>query len=181
MQQNTLSLRHQNFMLAVRHEMGWPGFKPANDAIAFCTGRRMDFAVGSEMARIAQTIRKDAVYTGWKNMAATKPLGFTIVFREMLTVDIVDHVVPYAANDDVPIIFVSTRADEHFSVDQRGSLVRLPGRPAVVGVGRRLAMKRIRATAATMGNEMLGDNLFVPPGGDLIEQETLAAIAVRFA
>ena len=39
---NTMSLRHQNFMLAVRREMGWPAFKPANDAIAFCSGRQMD-------------------------------------------------------------------------------------------------------------------------------------------
>ncbi|KZE11219.1 MULTISPECIES: hypothetical protein [Sphingomonas] len=180
MQQSNIGLHHQNFMLAVRREMGWPGFKPANDAIAFCSGRRMDLEVGSEMARIAQTLRKDAVYTSWANMAATAPLGFTIVYREMLTVDIVDRVVPYAANDDGPILFVSTRADEHFAVDRRGSLVRVPGKPKAIGTGRKLAMQRIRATAATMGDELLANNRFVPFGSDWSEPETPVETIVRF-
>lgn len=180
MYQNTVGLRQQNFMLAVRREAGWPAFKPANDAIAFCTGRKMDFEVGAEMARIAQTLRKDAVYTGWANINATKPLGFTIVYRQMLTVDIVDHVVPFAANDDVPIIFVSTRADEHFVIDARGSLARVAGKPKNIGTGRTLAMKRIRETAAALGNELLADNQYVPFGSDWVEPETLIDTIVRF-
>lgn len=180
MQQNTAGLRHQNFMLSVRREMGWPAFKPANDAIAFCTGRKMDFEVGAEMARIALRLRKDAIYTGWAHIKATKPLGFTIVYREMLAVDIVDYVVPFAANDDAPIVFVSTRADEHFAVDTRGSLARIVGKPKNIGTGRKLAMKRIRATAATMGNELLADNQFVPFGSDWAEPETSIETIVRF-
>ncbi len=180
MQQNTAGLRHQNFMLAVRREMGWPAFKPANDAIAFCSGRRMDIEVRTEVARIATAMRKDAVYTGWVNIRATMPLGFTIVYRERLTVDIIDRVVPYAANDDAPIVFVSTRADEHFAVDTRGSLVRISGKPGNIGTGRKLAMKRIRTAAATMGDELLADNRFVPFGSDWIEPETPAETVVRF-
>lgn len=180
MPQATIGLGHQNFMLALRREMGWPTFKPANDCIAFCSGRQMDFAVGSEMARIAQTLRKDAVYTGWDSMKATTPIGFTIVYRELLTVDIVDRVVPFAANDDAPIVFVSIRADEHFAVDGRGSLVRISGKPNNIGTGRKLAMKRIRATAATLGNELLADNRFVPTGGAWIEPETPIETIVRF-
>jgi hypothetical protein len=180
MQQNTIGIRHQQFMLAVRRELGWPSFKPANDAIAFCSGRKMDFEVGSEMARIAQTLRKDAVYTGWANMTASTPLGFTIVYRELLTVDIIDHVVPFAANDDAPIVFISTRADEHFAIDHRGTLARVPGKPKNIGTGRKLAMKRIRATAATMGDELLDDNRFVPLGSDWIEPETPVGTIVRF-
>ena len=180
MQQNTIGIRHQNFMLAVRRELGWPGFKPCNDAIAFCSGRKMDIEVGSEMARLAQTLRKDAVYTGWASLTASTPLGFTIVYREMLAVDIIDHVVPFAANDDASIVFVSTRADEHFAIDHRGTLVRVPGKPKNIGTGRKLAMKRIRATAATMGDELLADNRFVPFGSDWIEPKTPVETIVRF-
>lgn len=180
MQQNNAGLRHQNFMLAVRRELGWPTFKPANDCIAFCSGRQMDLEVGSEMARIAQTMRKDAVYCGWANVTASTPVGFTIVYREMLSVDIIDRVVPFAANDDAPIIFVSTRADEHFAVDRRGSLVRIPGKPKKIGAGRKLAMKRIRATAATLGDKMLAGNQFVPWGSDWVEPEAPVETIVRF-
>ena len=176
----TVPLHHQNFMLAVRREMGWPAFKPANDAIAFCSGRRMDFEVGSEMARIAQMLGKDAVYTAWTDTKATRPLGFAIVYREMLAVDIVDRVMPYAANDDAPIVFVSTRADEIFAVDRRGSLVRVPGKPKNIGKGRQLAMKRITATAATMGDHLLDGNRFVPFGSERIEPDASVDTVVRF-
>lgn len=179
-QSNGMPLRHQNFMLAVRREMGWPGFKPANDCIAFCSGRPMDFEVGSEMARISQQIRKDAVYTGWANTRTAEPTGFTIVYREMLTVDIVDSVVPYAANENAPIVFVSTRADEVFAVDRRGSLIRVSGKPKRIGAGRKLAMKRIKSTAAAMGDELLQDNRCVPTGADWVEPEAPVETIVRF-
>ena len=180
MHQNNAGLRHQNFMLAVRLELGWPAFKPANDAIAFCSGRRMDFEVGSELARIAQTMRKDAIYAGWPDIKAATPASFSIVYREMLAVDIIDRVIPFAANDDTAVIFVSTRADEHFAIDRRGSLVRIPGKPKAIGKGRALAMKRIRATAAIMGDEMLDGNRFVPFGSEWIEPETPLETVVRF-
>ena len=176
----TIPLHHQNFMLAVRREMGWPTFRPANDCIAFCSGRSMDFAVGSEMARIAQTLRKDAVYTGWANTRVALPTSFAIVYRELLTVDIVDRVVPYAANDDAPLVFLSTRADEFFAVDRRGALVRVPGKPKAIGAGRKVAMKRIRATAATLGDELLENNRFVPTGAEWSEPEASFETIVRF-
>ncbi|WP_278374020.1 hypothetical protein [Sphingobium xenophagum] len=177
---NTMSLRRQNFMLAVRREMGWPAFKPANDAIAFCSGRQMDLEVGSELARIAQMVRKDAVYTGWGKPAATTPIGFTIIYRELLTVDIIDRVVPYAANDEAPIVFVSTREEEFFAVDRRGTLIRVPGKAKNIGKGRKLAMKRIRATAEAMGDHLLENNRFVPTGAEWIEPEAPVETIVRF-
>lgn len=180
MQQNTIGLGHQNFMLALRRELGWPTFKPANDCIAFCSGRKMDFRVGLEVARIAQKLRKDVIYSSWANLGGNKPLGLSIAYRGVLTVDIVDHVVPFAANDDAPIIFVSTRTDEHFAIDDRGSLVRVPGKPKAIGTGRKLAMKRIHATAATLGDELLADNQFVPFGADWVEPEPRLETIVRF-
>lgn len=179
-QTDSMILRHQNFMLAVRREMGWPAFKPANDCIAFCSGRTTDLEVGSEMARIAQMIGKDAVYTGWKNPVAATPAGFTIVYREMLTVDVVNRVVPYAANDNAPIVFVNIRKDEMFVVDGRGSLLRVPGKPNAIGKGRALAMKRIKATAATLGDTLLENNRHVPWGSEAIAPEAPVETIVRF-
>ncbi len=82
--------------------------------------------------------------------------------------------------NDAPVVFISTRTDEHFAVDQRGSLVRIAGKPRAIGRGRKLAMKRIRATAATMGDDLLAGNRFVPTGGDWIEPEMPVETIVRF-
>ena len=120
------------------------------------------------------------VYSGWANTAATAPSSFIIAYRELLTVDVIDRVVPYAANDEAPIVFVSTRADEFFAVDGRGSLVRVSGKPKGLSKGRKLAMKRIAATAAEMGDELLDGNHFVPTGGELIEPAMPIETVVRF-
>lgn len=176
-----MMLRHQNTMLALRQQMGWPSFKPVNDCIAFTSGRPSDFEVGMELGRIAEMIGKDVIYSGWASAAATVPTGFTIAYREMLSVDIVDRVLPYAANDGAPVILVSTRADEYFAIDRRGSLVRVPGKPKSLGAGRRLAMKRIKAAANEMGDQLLASNRHVPWGATEIEPEaTPAETIVRF-
>lgn len=178
---NTLTVRHQNFMLAVRREMGWPAFKPANDCIAFCASRPMDFETGNELARIAQMLSKDAVFTGWASNTTARPKSFAIVYRSLLTVDVIDRVVPYAANDDEPIVFVNVREQEVFAVDERGSLRRIPGQPSNIARGRQRAMKRIRATAAKMSDHLLASNRFVPTGADWIEPEGPVETIVRFA
>jgi hypothetical protein len=178
-QTSTLSLRRQNFMLAVRAEMGWPQFAPANDCIAFCSGRPMDFEVGSEMAHIVTMERKDAVYAGWASVSATEPT-FAIVYRELLSVDVIDRVVPYAEHQDSPIVFVSTTADEFFAVDRRGSLLRLQGKPKNIGKGRKLAMKRIKSAAAASERTLLESNRLIPHGGDWIAPQPANDVIVKF-
>ena len=175
-----MMLHHQNTMLALRREMGWPPFKPMNDCIGFCSGRPMDFETGSEIARIAHKLGKDVIYAGWASTKATQPTGFTVAYRMMFSVDIVDRLVPFAANDDAPIVLVSTRVDECFAIDMRGSLVRLAGKPKNIGTGRKLATKRINATTATLGDELLQNNRFVPTGAEWIEPETPIETIVRF-
>lgn len=175
-----MTLRHQNFMIAIRLLMGWPAFKPANDCLAFSSGRPTDFEVGSELARIATMIGKDVIYSGWDSVNAALPSDFTIVYRELLTVDIVDRVVPWAANDEDPIVFVSTRGDDIFAVDRRGSLIRVAGRPKAMAKGRKLAMKRIKAAAAEMGDRLLENNRIVPFGAPSIEPEAPSETMVRF-
>lgn len=174
-----MTLRHQNTMLSIRQLLGWPLFKPMNDAIAFCSGREIDFEVGSELARIATAERKDLVYSGWASETAAEPESFAVIYREILTVDLIDHLVPYVANDEAPLVFVSTRADEIIAVDRRGSLIRIPGKPKSIGKGRRLAMKRIKAGAKVISDQLLQNNRIVPHGG-WIEPEAPTDTIVKF-
>lgn len=173
-------LHHQNFMLALREEMGWPSFRPANDCISWASGQEMCFDVGNELARVAQMAGRDVIYTGWASARAKEPTSIVIAYREMLTIDVVDQLVPYAASDRSPIILVSTHADEFFAIDRRGSLVRVAGKPKGIGKCKALAMKRIEASASTMGDELLANNQFVPPGADWIEPEMPTGAIVRF-
>lgn len=176
-----MMLRHQNLMLALRAEMGWPLCKPANDCLAFSSGQEMNMQVGMEIARIAQMLGKDIVYSGWSSSKATKPTGFSLAYREMLTVDVVDKLVPYAANDADPVTLVSTRADEYFAIDRRGNLVRVAGKPRDIGKGRQLAMKRLKARAATMRDTLLPGNRHLPTGQDWIEPDAAPVeTVVRF-
>lgn len=173
-------LHHQNFMLALREEMGWPSFRPANDCISWASGQEFCFDVGNELARVAQMVGRDVIYTGWASARAKDPTSVAIAYRELLTIHIVDRLVPYAANDRAPIILVSTSADEFFAIDRRGSLARVAGKPKGIGKGKALAMKRIKAAASMMGDELLANNRFVPPGADWIEPEKPFEAVVRF-
>lgn len=175
-----MMLHHQNTMLALRLEMGWPAFKPANDCIGFSSGGPIDFGVGTELARVAQLLGKDVIYSSWASSKSTKPIGFTVAFREMLTVDIIEGLVPFAANDEAPIVLVSTRGDEFFAVDRRGSLIRMPGKPKNIGNGRKLALQRIKKVAATMSDALLENNRWVAAGADRIEPEAPVETVVRF-
>lgn len=67
------TLRHQNFMLAIRCEMGWPSFKPANDCIAFCSGRAEWYARASAAVRLSRASAYCAVSEAW--MATAKRAG----------------------------------------------------------------------------------------------------------
>ncbi|HEX8486558.1 hypothetical protein [Sphingomonas sp.] len=162
--------------------MGWPGFKPANDCLAFTSGKEMDVETGMEIAHIATMLGKDVIYAGWSSTKAPRPSGFTVGYRMMFSIDIVDKLLPYAANDTASLTLVNTRADEFFAIDQRGSLVRAPGKPKDIRKGRELAMKRIRERAATMDGALLPTNRFVPTGQGWIEPDVASVeTVVRFA
>lgn len=175
------TVRHQNFMLALRQLMGWPTFAPVNNAIAFTSGQTMSAPVGVELGRIAQALNKDLVYSGWSTIPAREPDGFAVAFRDLVTVDIIDRLVPFAADDRARVILVSTSTDEHFAIDTRGSLIRMAGRPKAVRDGRALAMSRIKAVAATRSSDLLPDNQFVATGAAVTCPQPLHETIVRFA
>ena len=161
---STSNVRQQNFMHALRLQMGLPLHQVTNDAIAYTFGQPMSFEVGIEMARIAQMIQKDAICVSFASDAANKPCGFAVIYRELNMVDVIDNCVPFAASDDAPVVLVSIGAKEHFAIDSRGSLIRVQGKPANVAAGKRLAMKRIRVAAAAMGDAQMAGCQIIRPG-----------------
>lgn len=174
-----VQLNRQNIMLALRQTMGWPPYAPANDCLAFTSGRPMDVENGIEIGRIATALGKDVIYSGWASESAREPSGFTIAYRMIDSVDIVDRIVPYVANDGSPVILISTTQDEHFAIDARGSLVRAAGKPQAPGKGRLLAMKRIKALAKNLRTTLLEQNRHVPVGAP-VERPAPAETIVRF-
>lgn len=175
-----MTVYHQNFMIALRQQMGWPSFKPANDCVGWTSGMPMDAAVGMEVARVAQLLGKDIVYSGWKTTTARSTTGLSIAYRELLTIDVVDQLVPWAANDEAPLLLVNVRGDELFGIDRRGSLFRQPGKPKNLTNGRKLAIRRIKAAAAAMDQALNPNNRHVPWGDPSIEPEAAVETIVRF-
>lgn len=154
----TTILHHQNLMLSLRQAMGWPLYKPQNDCIAWCSGKTLDFNAHLQLGRICRMVGKDLVYSAWSSAAALMPADFTVAYRTMMTVDVASGIVPFAANDLDPVILVDPRLDQHFSINERGTLVRYFGRPKAVATGHRRAMKRIESAANTMGDKVLTTN-----------------------
>lgn len=179
-QNSPILLRHQQMMLAVRTEMGWPQYRPANDAIGFTSGRILDAEVGAELARLARAMRKDLIYSQWSDLESKDPAAFTVVYRQLHTVDVVDDVIPWAADTAAPMLFLSSRAEESYAIDARGSLTRLYGRPAKIAAGRKLAMKRLKAAAAAKGDKLLTNNAFLKPGQPWVEPVANVDTIVRF-
>lgn len=171
---HAIMLKTQKYCLAVRQQLGYPLFKPAIDCTAFASGGIADFAKGMEIAVLAETMRKDFVYTGWDDFSDKEPARIGVAIREMLHVDWIDLCFLWAADDTAPLVIVPTRRDEHIIVGERGLLERRAGRPAkALGKGKKLAAARVLRAAATMGDDLLESNLFVPPGGTW--QEPVAA------
>lgn len=157
-------LNHQNTAWALRQLMGWPMHKPANDRILFSTGLMIGEREILHLAQMSQHQRKDVIYAHYGSLRASRPAGYAVAFREMERVDVIGGCVPYAADASAPVVLVSTLTDETFYINARGSLERRPGKPKHMGKGRRCADRRIRAAAATMGDQV-HPNTFLAPWG----------------
>lgn len=154
----TTILHHQNLMLSLRKLMGWPLFKPQNDCIAWSSGKILSFEDHFDLGRICRLVGKDLVYSEWASVEASMPAAFTIAYRTIQTIDIANGLLPYLERDEDPVILVDPHADQHFLIDDRGSLVRRFGRPKAVSAGHRRATSRIKRAARTMGDEVLANN-----------------------
>ncbi|GGP00686.1 hypothetical protein EV664_1238 [Stakelama pacifica] len=180
MEHTTMTLKHQNWMWALRKEMGWPLFKPANDCLSFSSGRKMDAEIGTELGRVAVAMRKDVVYSSWTNAAVAEPSSYAVVLRDLLTINVTDRCVAWASTETSPVILISTRRDEMFAIGARGLLERVAGKPKSLAKGRKIAERRIRAAAQAMGGRLAENNVWLPMGADWVEPERPVETVVRF-
>lgn len=164
-------LKTQQFCLSIRHLLGYPLYKPVNDCTAFASGGPVDIGKAMDLARLAEQSRKDFVYTAWNDLADRDPATIAVALRETDGIEMLDRCFLWAANDDAPLVIVSTRADVHIVMGARGFLERHPGRPAkALAAGKALAARRVRATVKLMGSELLDSNVVVPAGGEWRDQ-----------
>jgi hypothetical protein len=163
-------IKTQQFSLAVRQELGYPLVRTTIDSLAFASGGPVDFFKGMEIARLTEEMRRDMVYTAWNDFADHQPANIIVALREMFCVEVIDPCFLWAADETAPLAIVSILRDVHMVIGERGLLERRVGRPAkTLGAGRKLAMKRVRAAAAAMDDELLANNMLVPRGAPWID------------
>jgi hypothetical protein len=151
------NLYQQCYMHALRLTMGLPLHRPTNDAVAYCIGKPMDLIGGSEMARLSRDLQMDIVHIGFADRHAIAPSRLSVVYRELEHIDVIDHLDVYAAAADKPVLLISDRRNEHFCIDQRGGLARLPGNPTNLVAGRKLARRLIQKAAQRLAKSSTVD------------------------
>lgn len=175
-------IKNQNIAWGLRQQMGYPLPAPANDCTAFAGGGLADLAKGMEIAVLATQMRKDVIYLGWRTVADAAPATFSVALREILQVDWIHGLIPYASDDIAPVLLVTTRREEHIAVEPRGLLERRPGKPGALGTGKARAMRRIRRAAATMADRLADNNVFMLRGEAWREPPTSSGeTIIRFA
>lgn len=160
-----MQVRHQNWMLSLRALAGVPTFKPVNESILFCATGLDGIERGMELARLAQEAERDVICAHWVNTKAKRPSGYTVVLRDVLSVNVLSDCTAYIWGED-RLALVSTREKLTIWVGDRGLLQRGEGVPQHLVRGARLAAMRIRDAAATCDAELLEGNRFMPVGGE---------------
>lgn len=103
-----MQVRHQNWMLAVRELAGVPTFRPVNESILFCATGLDGIERGMELARLAQQADRDIICAHWASIKAKRPSGYTVVLRDVLSVDVLSDCTAYIWGED-RLAFVSPR------------------------------------------------------------------------
>lgn len=160
-----MQVRHQNWMLAVRELAGVPTFKPVNESILFCATGLDGIERGMELARLAQEADRDIICAHWTNSKAKRPSGYTVVLRDVLSVDVLSGCTAYVWGDE-RLALVSPREKLTIWVGDRGLLQRGQGLPQHMVRGARLAEMRIRELAHGRQAALLENNRFMPLGGE---------------
>jgi hypothetical protein len=159
-----MQVRHQNWMLALRALAGVPTFKPVNESILFCATGLDSVEREMELARLAQHADRDIICAHWANTKVKRPTGYTVVLRDVLSVDVLSDCTAYIWDED-RLALVSTREKLTIWVGDRGLLQRGEGVPQHLVRGARLAAMRIRDAANDRDIELLDGNRFMPLGG----------------
>ena len=175
-----MQVRHQNWMLSVRQLAGVPTFKPVNESILFCATGIDGIERGMELARLAQQADRDIICAHWANSKAKRPSGYSIVLRDVLSVDVLSDCTVYIWGED-RLAFVSAREKMTIFVGDRGLLQRRQGLPQHLTRGARLASMRIREVADTRDAELLDGNRFMPLGGEWAARDAPIDAPVRLS
>lgn len=175
-----MAVRHQNWMTAVRQLAGVPTFKPVNESILFAATGLDGIEQGMELARVAQEAERDIVCAHWPNAKARQPSGYTVVLRDVLSVDVLSACAPYMWADG-QLAFVSVREGVTIRVGDRGLLQRSQGLPQHMVRGARLASLRIREVANNRRTTLMDGNRYVPVGGEWMAQDAPIDAPVRLS
>jgi hypothetical protein len=175
-----MQVRHQNWMLALRALAGVPTFKPVNESILFCATGLDGIERGMELARLSQQADRDVICAHWASTKAKRPTGYTVVLRDVLSVDVLSDCTAYIWGED-RLALVSTREKLTIWVGDRGLLQRGEGVPQHLVRGARLATMRIRDAAATRDAELLEGNRFMPVGGEWTASDAPIDAPVRLS
>lgn len=171
----------QNHSLAIRAEMGYPLYSPANHTLAFAAGRKFDFQVGMDLARHAETGGKDFVYAGWASIHDDAPTDYALIVRQPDVIDILPGVEFWAADDQSPIVILLQQRGIYFELDGRLNLQQRAGRPGrKLALGIKRAMDRIRRRAELLDGTELTGNAWIPNGGDWTPPPPPQTTAVLF-
>lgn len=160
-----MQVRHQNWMLALRALAGVPTFKPVNESILFCATGQGGHERGMELARLAQQSDCDIICAHWANTKAKRPSGYTVVLRDVISVDVLSDCTAFIWGDD-RLALVSPREKLTIWVGDRGLLQRGQGVPQHLLRGTRLAAMRIREVADRREAGLLESNRFMPLDGE---------------
>lgn len=160
-----MQVRHQNWMLAVRALAGVPTFKPVNESILFCATGLDGIERGMELARLAQQADRDIICAHWANSKAKRPSGYTVVLRDVLSVDVLSDCTAYIWGEQ-RLALVSPREKLTIWAGDRGLLQRRQGLPQHLVRGARLATMRICEAADGREAALLENNRFMPLGGE---------------
>lgn len=171
----------QNHSLAIRTELGYPLFIPANATMAFAAGRKFDLAVGMDLVRHAERGNKDFVYAGWATITDDAPCDYTLVIRQQVSVDVITDVTFWAADDVSPLVIISSERNMYFELDGRLNLQQRSGRPGrKILQGERRAMERILRSAELLDGTVLDGTDWVKNGGDWVPPTTSRENVVNF-
>lgn len=160
-----MQTRHQNWMLSLRQLAGVPTFRPANESILFCATALDEMERSLELARLAQEAERDIICSHWADTKATKPSGYTVVLRNLLSVDVISDCQAYIWGEE-RLALVSKREMMTIWVGDRGLLQRGAGTPPHLAKGIRLAATRIQEGAEIRNGDLQEGNRFLPLGGE---------------
>jgi hypothetical protein len=159
-----MAVRHQQIALAIKVELGFQICGVPNDCLTMASGGVADPVKAIELAKVASDLKTDLVHLGFRTSKAKAPCQIALAYRDDLVVDWRDGLQLYAADQTSPLILVDEARRQFFERGLRNQLIRFGGVPSNLAKGSRLAMARVRRTAAIMRSELLDTNYFVPRG-----------------